>query len=792
MFSNGVNKAFSASRHILARIERAAAFPVRSRVPTVSCALFERIVMVTRRLRSTLTTCTALAVFSLAYGASAQQTTQPQADTTLRPIVLKGKRTAQPGGVADTPLATTTTQQDFENKQITNLEDLGRVAEPGVNFNRTTGAVSIRGLEGNRVLTTIDGIPAPFIDDVTRNASGGVDAFDFGSLSGADVIRGADSSRAGPGALGGVLGLRTLEAEDLIGQGRDWGGIARTGFDGADLSGFGSVGVAKKIENTSILFQGGYKKGQARQTNGSNDGLYTTRTEANPSLYDQYNLLFKLRHEFDGGHTFGITAERFRRDRDTDSRTLQFTAAPVQYRPGDYDAIKDTDRDRVSLDYKFQSQSADSPIDNAWASFYYMKQYTLDGYRGIRSVSVLGPIGRDNDYEQKSFGLIGAMDKTVEFGTTAHKFTFGFDLARIGIEQYSSGFDNCGPGPFPPFNACNNLHTNQADTPKVATSRIGLYLDDQISFENSAFTVTPGIRLDWVKHDPKMTPEYDRNASNPSLPSGFEDFGISPKLRLGYDVNDDVEIFAQYAAGFRAPTAGEMFSSFGATGTYLRLGNPDLETETSNGFELGTNLGDEKFGGRINLFYNRYKNFIDPRSLTAAEAAALGYNIADYPQGGISRYQNIADVEIFGVEASVHKLFDNGFRVSGGLAYARGNDLSTHTFLRSVPPLKVVASAGYDTETWGVGVDWMGVRSSLNNDGLGGTYFKTPGYGIFDLTAWWEPEQVKGLKINAGIYNVFDRTYYDYSTVRQNSATQSREFYSEPGRTFKVSLTQRF
>ena len=51
--------------------------------------------------------------------------------------------------MADTPLATETTQTQIENKQITNIEDLGRVAEPGVNFNRTTGAINIRNEAGS-------------------------------------------------------------------------------------------------------------------------------------------------------------------------------------------------------------------------------------------------------------------------------------------------------------------------------------------------------------------------------------------------------------------------------------------------------------------------------------------------------------------------------------------------------------------------------------------------------------------------------------------------------------------
>lgn len=751
------------------------------------------------RNHTNLLACTGLVLLFLSSGAGAQeQQTSAAAEATVLPrITVKGQRVAAPKGSAtDTPLTTETTRDELDRKQITSIEDLGRVAEPGVNFNRSTGAVNIRGLEGSRVLTTIDGIPLPYLSDATRSASGGVDTVNFSSLSAVDVMRGADSSRAGGGSLGGVLAYRTLEPEDLIGEGKDWGGIAKATYDSADKSWRGAVAVAKKIDHTSVLFQGSYAKGNERQTNGSIGGYGTTRTEANPSDFDENNLLFKLRQELAGGHTIGITLERYRKDRDTDLMTNQTLTG--NYRPGGYNTQKDSDRDRVSIDYRFESEDKDSFIDTMWASLYYQKTRTLDGYTGYRSTSVIGPIGRENTTDEKDFGLIGAAQKSVEIGGYNHLFTFGFDLATLTSEQYSSGYDRCGAKPASgvyagALAACNNLHTNQADTPKVDGNRIGFYLDDEISIGDTGLRVTPGLRFDWVRYEPQMTDAFSRNASKPSLPGSFEDTAVSPKVRLAYDLAPNVELFGQWAMGFRAPTTGELYSRFGASGTYLRMGNPDLDSETSNGFELGANLGDESFGGRVNLFYNRYKNFIDTRSLTAAEASAMGLNLNDYRQGGITSYQNISRAEIYGVEVSAHKVFDNGVRIGTGLSAMKGNDLSNDTFLRSVAPMKAVASLGYDTETWGVGVDVIGVAASRNDDGKGGTYFKTPGYGVVDLTAWWEPEQVKGLRINAGVYNVFDRTYYDYSSVRTNSPTaQAREFYSEPGRTFKISLTQRF
>ncbi len=103
----------------------------------------------------------------------------------------------------------------------------------------------------------------------TTGLSDGANTFDFAALSTVDVVRGADSSRIGPGAMGGALVLRTLEPEDLIDPEKGWGGVAKLGYDSSDKSLGGSLAVAKKIENTSVLFQGAYKKVMSATTSAS-------------------------------------------------------------------------------------------------------------------------------------------------------------------------------------------------------------------------------------------------------------------------------------------------------------------------------------------------------------------------------------------------------------------------------------------------------------------------------------------------------------------------------------------
>lgn len=743
--------------------------------------------MASRRLQSILTTCTALALLSIASEASAQQAAQAEQDgTTLAPITLKGKR-VKAGDAENTPTSTETTEAQLEKKQVQSITNLGRSVDPGVNFNRATNSVNIRGLEGNRVTTLVDGIPLSYLRDNARGTSGGADSIDFFSLTTVNVVKGADSSRIGDGALGGALLFRTLEPEDLIGEGKDWGGKVGTGFDSADNSWYGGAAVAKRIENTSVLFLGSYKKGHELDNRGDVGGYGATRTKTNPADYDQYNMLFKLRQDVEGGHRFGVTAERFRFDKDIDLKQAQ--TATGNYQPGGkHTSGEDNERTRVSLDYEYEAPSADGLIDAAEATLYWQKQERVTSQDSIRFGSLAGPFKRNNEISEAGFGFNGFFDSGFDAGSVNHTFTLGTSMFFSKAEQYSAGVDSCTPftSLFPP---CSMLHTNQSDMPDVDSSKVSVYAQDRMVFGDSGFSLTPGIRFDWYDHSPKDTPAYLSNPATPVLPNGSSDSAFSPKILAEYQLNKDVTLFGQWAMGFRSPTSNEMYLTYGGVGSYLSIGNPDLEPETSNGFEVGARLGDDEFGGSVNLFYNRYKNFIDSRTYSNAETIDAGYDPADFPFG-VTGYENISRAKIYGAEFSVHKNFVNGFNTRAGLAFTRGVNMETDQYLNSVAPLKAIVGVGYATETWGVEALWTGVKGVSDKSTAS---FKAPGYGLVDLTAWWEPEQVKGLSIRAGIYNVFDRKYWDALNTKDASVPDAtKDYFTEPGRTFKISLTQRF
>ena len=733
--------------------------------------------MVSRGLRSVLLAYSSLIVIAsiapltpaVAQDGSATQDSAASGDATALPaIIVKGKR-VQKGAPEDSPLATRTTAEQIAEKEIDDLDDLGDTTEPGVSFVSATKSVNIRGLEADRVLTTIDGIPVPYLSDGVRGSQGGVDTYDFSSLGTVDILRGADSSRAGSGALGGAVILRTLEPEDLIAEGATVGGVAKLGYDSADRSLVGAAAVARRFDKTSVLFQSSYKYGHEEETGGDVGGYGPMRTEADPMDLNRRNILFKVRQSLEGGHTIGLTAEHYDQNTATDLRQTQGST----YEANGYDRESDKKRDRLSLDYVFDAESGDSWIDSAFATIYFQRAERIEGTHGTRLTGPVGYYMRSSTNEARSYGTSGYANSSFDTGLLTHQVTFGGNLDLTRTTQYQKGEDTCDIV-FAP--ACINYHNNQSDMPDTDSVTVGLFAEDKIGLGNSGVSLTPGLRLDWYRHDPQETSTYTSIGNSPGLPEGQSDFRLSPKLRAAWQVRPDVELFAQVTTGFKAPNVSQLYSNYDNAPLYRQIGNPDLDPETSYGFEAGANLGDEDFGGRISAYTTRYKNFIDTE--TTPEAG--------YAFGSIE-YFNRDRVRISGVEARAQKTFSSGIDVHGSLAYARGTDLDTDELLASVAPLKAIVGVGYNTEFWGTDLSLV-TAAAVDADSVAGT--RPGGYGIVNLTGWWEPEQAKGLRIQAGVYNMFDKTYLDALEVKD--LANASQFYSEAGRSFKISLTQKF
>lgn len=750
--------------------------------------------MGTQAYRTILLAGTALGIALTASLALAQTATGQQpadGDVELAPIYIDG--------APQEKTATRTERATLQERMVEDLDELGERVDAGVNVNRTTGSINIRGLDQNRVLTTVDGIRVPWLTDPRESARGGLNTIDFDGLSSLDIVRGADSSVLGSGALGGAVLFRTLDPEDLIEDGKNYGILTKGVYDSTDESWRTNAAVALRHNDTWLLVQGGYKQGHERDNMGDVGGYGATRTEPNPRDFDQRNVLVKLHQYVEGGHRFGLTGELFNRDDDIDN----MTGTTSSYQQGTFKSGEEANRRRISGEYLYEAPDKESFLDNARLIAYWQDQKlnnTTDAIRVRSSLANIipgdpyrygfpfGPYLRDNSLKAETYGLTGSADKTFDLGGASHTLRFGGEVYGQKMTQYSWGEDNCPDinwGPIPqPFGpqACRMLHSNASDMPDVDSSVVGFFVEDDIKLFDGSLTLTPGIRFDWYKHDPKSTDAFEDSPNyDPAYLVGNEASRFSPKLRAAWELSPEFEIWAQWAQGFRAPSATELYQNYGSPASYARVGNPDLEAETSNGFEIGFNHKGTNYSVSGTVFNNYYRNFIDQVQLAPPGV--------EYPVGGIIGYENIARVQIYGAELRGEWNFAENWRTWGSVAGAVGRNRDDDTYINSIPALRAILGVGYATEHWGADVS---TTLAAGRDKVSAGGFQAPGYGLVDATLWLQPEQIKGLRIQAGVFNILDRKYWNAVNVPDSTAATAVDRFTEPGRTYKLAISQKF
>ena len=132
---------------------------------------------------------------------------------------------------------------------------------------------------------------------------------------------------------------------------------------------------------------------------------------------------------------------------------------------------------------------------------------------------------------------------------------------------------------------------------------IGYYLSKELALLHMDF----GVRYDRISRDGSVTHEeendvdfFNRDLMTPALPS-----------TLGKELNDSLDVNLGLASVQRAPSAVELFmhGEHLATGRF-EIGDPNLESETSNNIELTFNYENEGLFAVATLFNNDVDDYI--------------------------------------------------------------------------------------------------------------------------------------------------------------------------------------
>jgi hemoglobin/transferrin/lactoferrin receptor protein len=668
---------------------------------------------------------------------------------------------------------TVVSRADLDDQLATTINDVLRYL-PGIDYEAAgarfgTEGINIRGIGGNRVAIVVDGVPLSDHFDVGSFSNATRDFVDAGLVQNVEVLHGPASALYGSSAIGGVVAVATPDPFELYGArgfGADVTGIVQGADNSEHVQAMFGLGSESLGLMTGISLHDGEQINSAAAPDAA-DTRHTTRRTG----------LVKLVGDNRYGHTW--RTEYIRQESTTRSA---LTSLLGQGRYNGTTALEGDDQyefDLVIAAYEFGSP--DSWIDNGVVRGFYefasIEQATLDE-RAAASTPV--SIDRSFAFEQEIRGVEVNLWKEFSGANSSHRLGFGVEYRERDTEEYRDGLStNLLTGA-----QTSNLLGEQfplRDFPISMTRETGAYLEDTVMLGD--WTVIAALRVDRLDLSPSQDPMYFEDYPFAELVE-IEDSELSPKLGLIYHANAGLDFYLQYSHGFRAPPYAD--ANIGLeipVFNYRAIPNPDLKSESSDGFDLGLRWISGTSSARFALFHTRYDDFIESR-------VRLGVD----PGSGrvLFQSQNLRETRIYGMEAGFDSRLRgawDAFSVDGSAYYTRGENQESGEALNSVGPPQAVFGltwhAANERRYWRLAAtltdDWS------ERDASGGDLYKPDGHGVFDLFVTQKIGSQATLR--AGLHNLTDRTYWNWSDIRGLAADDPLlPYLAQAGRSASLSL----
>lgn len=647
--------------------------------------------------------------------------------------------------------------------------------------------INIRGLGGNRVLLMTDGVRMP------RSYAFRTTTFDREYLSlellkRIEVVRGPASALYGSDGMAGLVNFITHEPADFLAVGKGetpktLGGRIAAGWSGDDNGHTLAGTVAGQASDTLQWMLTATTRGAHAMDNmGTNNEPNLNRTSPNPQDDRDNAVLGKivLRPHATQRHVF--TLEHVQKKSDVDllsSRNplpLRGTPAQIAGAIVDEYSSRSMERNRLTWDARFG-------LGTDWADHVRTVVAYQDAQSRQVGTSVRNTLPlrvRDNSYGESTWQAGVQADKILRSGGWAHKITYGLDHVRSDISNLYTGLAPLPPEVFPLKRFPDTRETTSA-----------LYVQDESVHGN--WSLTPGLRFDHFSLDVTSQAGFYPPAKQPG--QSLSGSALSPKIGVLYRATEQWSVFGQYAAGFRAPDAGQVNGYYeNAAEQVIIIPNPDLRPEKSRGVELGVRGRLDRLSLDAAVFGSHYSNLIMDTVLIRGTGTAADPRIF--------QTINTERARITGFELKGQ--YDWG-RVAGGrlvtpFSYgkARGVNRATGKPINSVDPAQLALGVQYDTAAWGLRLDMRhhAAKTAKDIDSASSvkppnTQFTVPSATTLDVSAQWRLR--KDLRLNFAVHNLTNRKYWLWPDVYGLAASSTtNDAYTQPGRSVHVSLVKDF
>lgn len=669
-------------------------------------------------------------------------------------------------------------EQKIEQRLANDIKDLIRY-EPGVSVRsappRFTAAgastgrdghsgFNIRGLEGNRVLMLVDGVRVPDGYAFGAQSVGRGDYVDLDVLKSVEILRGPSSALYGSDGLAGAVSFITKDPENYLTEDRDLAARARVGYDSANESFTQGIVGAGRVGDFSAMLGYSRREGEGRDTQGTNNSASINRTTPNPEDNGSNAVLLKTVYDLNESNRIRLTWDHL--DSDTDWIVLSAVSAAT----ASLTAFDDMERDRITLDHRYEGSGAIERIDTA---VYYQDSSTRQFSNEDRTTAP--DRIRDATFDNVVRGVNVQLFSGFDTGPVQHRLVYGGDYSLTKQESLRTGT-------VPPAGETFPSHA----FPTTEQTLAGAFIQDELTFANGRISVYPALRWDYYKIDPDNDPLF---VSGPA--TAQDDSKVSPKLAALVRLTNELNFFVNAAKGFKAPAPSQVNTGFtNPAQGYRSISNPDLKPETSETIEAGLRWSSERIDASLVGFDSDYEDFI--------EQATVGGGFTPL-NPAIFQFVNFSGAEIYGAEAALELRLGAGFKVNTAASFARGdatNNAGVETPLQSVDPVKVVSGVEWRESTDRFGGELVATYSDSKSPARAGQCSSTPcflpdSFVVFDVMGWWKITE--SLTARAGVFNLSDEKYWWWSDVRGVSATPSFiDAYSQPGRSATVSIAMEF
>ncbi|MDC9614390.1 TonB-dependent hemoglobin/transferrin/lactoferrin family receptor [Xenorhabdus khoisanae] len=566
--------------------------------------------------------------------------------------------------------------------------------------------INMRGYSQKGVLTLVDGIR----QGTDTGHLNGV-FLDPALIKQVEIVRGPSALLYGNGALGGVIAYQTVDAADLLEEGKNTGfRVFNRAGTGDHSFGFGGAAFGKTEQLDGLLAFGTRDVGNIRYgdgTQGRNDEtIGNILAKGSWKITDSQTLSGDLRyyrneaHEPKNPQEPNDNSRNQKVDRTTAQRDAHLT---YQLNPSDYNWLN-TRADIYYSDVNINTKNKDK-------SFEGRKQATY----GIK-------LENRSHLPNTAFA--------------AHQFTYGGEIYKQRQKPSSDivvGFPNA------------NI--------RFASG----WIQDEMTLRDLPVSFIAGTRYDNYK---SSNDKYDDISANKWSSKGA--ISITP--------TDWSMLFASYSQAFRAPSMGEMYNDSKHFDMPPMRGRPEF----TNYWKPNPNLRPENNETQEYGFGLRFDDLLASNDGLKFKASYFDTKAKDYISSIVTsdmRFTtslNIPKAKIWGWDVSM--TYDSDW-FSWDLAYNRttGKNEETGASIEALSPDTLTSTLDIPLSTTGFSIGWIGKFTQHTNlrgvngdkNERGQKIQQYSGHGVNDFYVSYHGDAaLKGLTTSVVLGNAFDKTYY--------------------------------